>query len=92
MLPNQKDSTKENVSSEKKMPEVFSVLTKKPLVTLAIIAAIPVVLMLAFTFKSGYTPGKKSGKFDKIVVVKTPTGIADDATEALQKKDTQADY
>ncbi len=89
MLPNQKDSTKENVSSEKKMPEVFSVLTKKPLVTLAIIAAIPVVLMLAFTFKSGYTPGKKSGKFDKIVVVKTPTEIADDATEALQKKDTQ---
>ncbi len=89
MLPNQKDSTKENVSSEKKVPEVFSVLTKKPLVTLAIIAAIPVVLMLAFTFKSGYTPGKKSGKFDKIVVVKTPTEIADDATEALQKKDTQ---
>ena len=89
MLPNKKNSTKVSVGSERKLPEAFSVLTKKPLITLAVIAAVPVVLMLAFTFKSGYTPNSKSGKFDKIVVVKTPTEIADDATAALQKKDTQ---
>lgn len=68
-----------------KLPEAFSVLTKKPLVTLAVVAAVPVLVMLAFTFKSGYTPGAKGGKFDKIVVVKTPTEIADEATAALQK-------
>ena len=89
MFPNKKNSTKVSVPSERKLPEAFSVVTKKPLITLAVVAAIPVVLMLAFTFKSGYAPGSKSGKFDKIVVVKTPTEIADDATEALQKKDTQ---
>lgn len=89
MLPNKKNSTKVSVPTERKLPEAFSVLTKKPLITLAVIAALPVVLLLAFTFKSGYTPGSKSGKFDKIVVVKTPTEIADDATAALQKKDTQ---
>ena len=52
-------------------------------------AAVPVLVMLAFTFKSGYTPGAKGGKFDKIVVVKTPTEIADEATSALQKNDIQ---
>ena len=46
--------------------------------------------MLAFTFKSGYTPNSKNNKYDKIVVVKTPTEIADEATAALQKKDTQS--
>lgn len=89
MLPKKKNSTRITVPSEKKLPEAFSVLTKKPLVTLAVVAAVPVLVMLAFTFKSGYTPGAKSGKFDKIVVVKTPTEIADEATAALQKNDTQ---
>lgn len=89
MLPKKKNSTRITVPSEKKLPEAFSVLTKKPLVTLAVVAAVPVLVMLAFTFKSGYTPGAKGGKFDKIVVVKTPTEIADEATAALQKNDIQ---
>lgn len=89
MLPKKKNSTRITVPSEKKLPEAFSVLTKKPLVTLAVVAAVPVLVMLAFTFKSGYTPGAKGGKFDKIVVVKTPTEIADEATSALQKNDIQ---
>ena len=89
MLPKKKNSTRITVPSEKKLPEAFSVLTKKPLVTLAVVAAVPVLVMLAFTFKSGYTPGAKGGKFDKIVVGKTPTEIADEATAALQKNDLQ---
>lgn len=90
MLPHKKDSAKVSVpSSERKLPEALSVLTKKPLVTLAVVAALPVILMLAFTFKSGYTPNSKNTKFDDIVIVKTPTEIADEATDALQKKDTQ---
>ncbi len=89
MFPNKKDSTKVSVPTERKLPQAFSVLVRKPLVTLAVIAALPIVVMLAFTFKSGYTPSKKGGDLEKIVVVKTPTEIADDATAALQKKDTQ---
>lgn len=89
MLPNPKNTTKVNVPAESKLSEAISLLTKKPLITLAVIAAIPVVLMLAFTFKSGYTPSSKNSEYDKIVVVKTPTEIADEATAALQKKDTQ---
>lgn len=89
MLPNPKNTTKVNVPAESKLSEAISLLTKKPLITLAVIAAIPVVLMLAFTFKSGYTPSGKNSEYDKIVVVKTPTEIADEATAALQKKDTQ---
>ena len=88
MLPNPKNTTKVNVPAESKLSGAISLLIKKPLVTLAVIAAIPVVLMLAFTFKSGYTPSNNS-EYDKIVVVKTPTEIADEATAALQKKDTQ---
>ena len=89
MLPNPKNTTKGNVPAESKLSEAISLLTKKPLITLAVIAAIPIVLMLAFTFKSGYTPSSKNSEYDKIVVVKTPTEIADEATAALQKKDTQ---
>ena len=89
MLPNPKNTTKVNVPAESKLSEAISLLTKKPLITLTVIAAIPIVLMLAFTFKSGYTPSSKNSEYDKIVVVKTPTEIADEATAALQKKDTQ---
>lgn len=75
---------------EKKVPAgAVSVLTKNPLVTLAVVAAIPVLALLAFTFKSGYSPKARKGKTDKIVVVKTPIEIADEATAALQKNDTQ---
>ena len=89
MFPNKKNTAKIAVPSENKGKEALSLLVKKPLITLAVIAAVPVVLMLAFTFKSGYTPDGKNTKYDKIVVVKTPTEIADEATTALQKKDTQ---
>lgn len=91
MFPPKKTTARVSLQPEKKqLPAgVFSVLTKKPLVTLAVIAAIPVLVLLAFTFKSGYSPKVRKGKTDKIVVVKTPIEIADAATAALQKNDTQ---
>lgn len=74
---------------ESKKEALVSALTKKPLITLGVVAAIPVLLLLAFTFKSGYSPAKKKGgKYDKIVVVKTPTELAEEATALLQKRDT----
>ncbi len=89
MLPPKKNSSRMTNPSEKKNPEVFSVLIKNPFITLGVIAAIPVLIMLAFTFKSGYTPSQKGTKLDKLVVVKTPTELADEATAALQKNDVQ---
>lgn len=89
MFPSKKTTGRVSFQPEKKVPGLFSVATKKPLITLAVIACIPVVVMLAFTFKSGYSPSSRKPKTDKIVVVKTPTEIADEATAALQKHDTQ---
>lgn len=90
MFPSKKNTTgRVSFQPEKKVPGVFSVLMKKPLLTLAVIAVVPLVVMLAFTLKSGYSSSSRKHKSDKIVVVKTPTEIADEATAALQKGDTQ---
>lgn len=67
----------------------LSKITKKPLLLVGIAAALPVLFLIAFTFKSGYSPSKKTGsKYDKIVVTKTPIELADEATELLRKRDT----
>lgn len=90
MFPSKKTTARVSLQPEKQVSAgAFSVLTKKPLVTLAVVAAIPVLVLLAFTFKSGYSPKARKGKTDKIVVVKSPIEIADAATAALQKNDTQ---
>ena len=68
--------------------KAVSALTKNPLILLGVVAAVPVLIMLAFTFKSGYSPSGRKGKMEKIVVVRTPIEIADAATEALQQGDT----
>ena len=92
MLPNKKTSVRLSSSAEKEpAPGAFSFLKKNPLLLLGIIAAVPVLGMLAFTFKSGYAPNhrKSAGEFEKIVILKTPTELANDATAALQKKDLE---
>ena len=90
MFPTKKPSSRVSLQSEKKVPVKGSSLMAKPWLVLAFIAALPVFLLLAFTFKSGYSPSsRKPGKYDKIVAVKTSTEIADQATAALQRKDTQ---
>lgn len=91
MFPSKKTATgKVAFQPEKKVPGgLFSLLAKKPLITLGLVAALPLLVMLAFTFKSGYSPSSRKGKTDKIVIVKTPIEIADAATEALQKNDTE---
>lgn len=90
MFPSKKTTARVSIQPEKQVPSgAFSLLTKNPLVTLAVVAAVPLLVLLAFTFKSGYAPKARKGKTDKIVVVKSPIEIADAATAALQKNDTQ---
>lgn len=51
-------------------------------------AGLPVLFMVAFTFKSGSSPASK-GRIEKIIVSKTPMEMAEEATAALQNKDRQ---
>jgi ankyrin repeat protein len=90
MLPKKQSSSRVSMQPEKKVPGGSSVLLAKPWLLVGIVALLPVLVLLAFTFKSGYAPtDRKPGKYDKIVSIKTSTEIADQATDALQKKDTQ---
>ena len=90
MFPGKKKNTTiVSAPTERKVPQALSQAAGKPWLILAVIAALPLVLLLAFTFKSGYAPSSKGGKFDKIVSVKTSAELADEATAALQKNDYQ---
>lgn len=82
-------STKATRPGEEKIQKTIAVAKKKPYTTLIIVASIPLLLLLVFTFKSGMAPTPSSKKMDKILVVKTPTEMADEMTAALQKKDMQ---
>ena len=82
--------SKITVSPDSKVAKTVQVAKRKPWTTLGIIAAIPVIILLAFTFKSNWVPFKHSKSSpSKILITQTPTEIADEATEALRKKDTQ---
>ena len=78
------------VPPDSKVAKTVEVAKKQPWAVLGIIAAIPVILLLAFTFKSSWVPFKpsKTGPA-KIVMTKSPTELADEATDLLQKRDTK---
>lgn len=64
-------------------------LLRKPLVWVGILAVVPIVILFAFTFKSGFTPSDGNRKIEKIIVSKTPMEMAEEATQALQRNDVQ---
>ena len=73
---------------EEKIKKTVSAAQKKPFTSLFILSTILLVVLLAFTFKSGFVPTPKSKKVEDIIVVRTPTEAADEMTELLQKGDT----
>ena len=62
-------------------------MRKNPFIVLGLIAALPVLVLLGFTFKSGYSQ-KATKSSQKLLIKKTPTELADEATTLLQKRDT----
>ena len=90
-LPKKKHSlSKITVPPDSKVAKTVQVAKQKPWTALGIVAAIPVIILLAFTFKSNWVPFKHNKTSPaKILITQTPTEIADEATTALQKKDTQ---
>ena len=84
------NSSRITVSPDSKVAKTVEVAKQKPWTAIGIVAAVPFILLLAFTFKSNWVPFKPSKKSaPRIVITQTPTEIADEATAALQKKDTQ---
>ena len=85
-----KHHTLPSVPADSKVAQTVQTVKKRPLKWLAIFAAIPVVLLVLVTLKSSWVPFKPLKKNPgKILVRKTPTQLADEATELLQKKDTK---
>ena len=85
-----KHHTLPSVPADSKVAKTVQTVKKRPLRWLAIFAAIPVVLLLIFTVQSNWVPFKPLKKNPgKILTNKTPTQLADEATELLQKKDTK---
>lgn len=83
--------SKITVPPDSKVAKTVQAAKQKPWTSLGIVAAIPVLILLAFTFKSNWVPFKHSKTSpSKILITQTPAEIADEATEALRKKDTQA--
>lgn len=77
------------VPPDGKVAKTVQTVQKKPWVTLAIVAAIPLVVLLFFTLKSSWVPFKHSKvKPNQILVTQTPTELADQATELLRQNDT----
>lgn len=88
MFPSKKTTAKFSRPGEKPAAKP-SVWTSKPLIIVGAVAAVPVLIMLAFTFKSGYTPSPK-GRLEKIVVKQTATELAEEATAVLRKGNNTA--
>ena len=78
------------VPPESKIAKTVEVAKRKPWELLLIVAAIPIVLLLVFTFKSNWVPFKPSRRSPaKIAVAKSPTELADEATALLKQQDTK---
>ncbi len=85
-----KHHTLPNVPADSKVAQTVQTVKKRPLKWISIFAAIPVVLLLIFTLQSNWVPFKPLKKNPgKILTGETPTQLADEATELLQKKDTK---
>ncbi|MBR4592756.1 MAG: hypothetical protein IKO35_06070 [Elusimicrobiaceae bacterium] len=84
----QEKKTNAAIPSGKQPSGLLSFVAKKPFLALLIIAALPIVVLIAFTFKSGYNPTISKHKTDQIIMGKTPIEMADEATALLQKRDT----
>ncbi|GEM_PF-1798333 len=70
-----------------KIAGLFSLMRKNPWITLGVVAALPVLILMGFTFKSGYSQ-RAANNGQKLILKKTPTELADQATALLQKRDT----
>lgn len=89
MRPPKKTTTAFAPKSDKRPDQKPSVLARSPWLILGALIVLPLLGLLAFTFKSGYVPAPK-GRADKIIVRQTPTELAEEATAVLRKGNNAA--
>ena len=87
-----KPTSKIQVNPPKQVKQVIAKAKGRPWVVLGVVALVPLVIMLAFTMKGGssFTRSRKAANVDVIVAGQTPQEIAEEATLALRKGDTDA--
>ncbi len=90
-MPFKKEKSKISVNTPPKVREAFQKAKSKPLVAVGILALIPLLAMLVFTIKgsASFTRSRKAVNVDVVVSSQTPQEIAEEATAALQKGDTE---
>ena len=91
-MPLKKPTAKSTIASSKPVQQALKKAQHKPKVVIAIVAMIPLVVMLAFTLKGGssHVRSRKAANVEVILTRQTPQEIAEEATTALRKKDTLA--
>lgn len=87
-----KNTTKISITPPKQVRKAVDKAKKRPAVLIGILALIPLFALLVFTIKgsSSFTRSRKAANIDVVVSSQTPQEIAEEATLALQKGDTNA--
>ena len=90
-MPFKKNTTKISVTPPKQVRAAIDKAKSKPVVVVGIFALLLLVGMLAFTLKgsASFTRSRKAANVNVVVAAQTPQEIAEEATAALQKGDTQ---
>ena len=90
-MPFKKNTTKISVTPPKQVRAAIDKAKSKPVVVVGILALLLLVGMLAFTLKgsASFTRSRKAANVNVVVAAQTPQEIAEEATAALQKGDTQ---
>ncbi len=91
-MPLKKPTTRISVTSARPVRQVVQHARRKPYAWLAVVAVVPLLLLFLFTLTSSPTSaGKKPAQaHPPIFVRQTPQEIAEEATAALRKGDTEA--
>ena len=88
-----KNSSKITITQTKQVREAVQKAKGRPWLALGIIASVPVLFLLVWTVVSGPKhgkPAKNSTKTETILIRQTPQELAEEATTALRKGDTEA--
>ncbi len=91
-VPLKKPTTRISISPHKQVNPVIQKAKNKPKVAILLLALIPFLAMLVFTLKGrpSHVKSRQAANIDVIVPSQTPQELAEEATLALRKGDTDA--
>ena len=91
-MPFKKNTTKISVPQPKQVRVAIDTAKRRPVAVLGVLGLLLLLVMLVFTVKgsASFTRSRKAANVNVVVSSQTPQEIAEEATAALQKGDTQA--